>query len=141
MHLEFHEEIPLSASEIYSYLRTPADWTRLYGSFGEVEDRGDGWFAVPMRRSPFPLLTKITTDEPERRVAWEFRGFWKGSGEVTLTPSRGNTLVAGYETVAIPRMLGVGSFLEHRFLEPRFKAIWASGWRRLRRMSVSESGS
>ncbi len=136
MHLDFREEIPLPASEIYSYMRTPEDWTRLYGSFGEVQDRGDGWFAVPMRRSPFPLLTRITTDEPEQRVAWEFRGFWKGDGEINLSPSGDHTLVTGHETVAMPRLLGIGPLLERRVLEPSFKAIWESGWRRLRRMKA-----
>lgn len=135
MHLEFNEDIPLLPADIYSYMKTPADWTRLYGSFGEVEDRGDGWFAVPLRRSPFPLVVRITNSEPERRVAWEFCGFWTGSGEVNLASKGSATRVTGYETVAMPRLLGLGPLIERRFLESSFEAIWAAGWRRLRRMA------
>ena len=59
MHLEFDETFDLPPAEIYDYFKTPQDWVRLYGAFGDVTDRGDGWFAVPMRRSPFPLVTKL----------------------------------------------------------------------------------
>ena len=139
MRHEFREEIPLPPATVYHYLRTPADWARLYGAFGEVVDRGDGWYAVPLRRSPFPLVARIIEDDPERRVAWEFGGFWKGHGEVNLEPTEVGTLVTGQETVHIPRMLGLGPAVERRLLEPRFRAIWDSGWRRLRRMAKAET--
>ncbi|MDJ0924043.1 MAG: SRPBCC family protein [Acidimicrobiia bacterium] len=139
MQLEFREEIPLSPAEIYGFMRSPRDWTRLYGSFGEIEDRGDGWYAVPLRRSPFPLVARIVEDVPEQRVAWELSGFWRGHGEINLEPGEHGTRITGQETVRIPNLLGIGRVLEARFFEPRFRAIWESGWRRLRGMAGSEA--
>ncbi|MEN8233746.1 MAG: SRPBCC family protein [Actinomycetota bacterium] len=132
MHLEFDETFDLPPAEIYDYFKTPQDWGRLYGAFGDVTDRGDGWFAVPMRRSPFPLVAKMTVTEPETEAAWDFKGFWKGHGEVHLEAIDGGTRVTGYETVTIPRLLGLGPLLEKR-LEPFLVAVWESGWRRLRK--------
>lgn len=139
MRLDFSEEIPLPPAALYDYLRSPTDWSRLYGSFGDVEDRGDGWYAVPLRRSPFPLVTRIVEDQANRRVAWEFAGFWKGNGEVDLEPTDTGTLVTGQETVHIPHMLGLGPVIERRLLEQRFRAIWDAGWRRLRRMAETNA--
>jgi hypothetical protein len=133
--IEFCEEIPLPPAEIYRYLRSPRDWVELYGSFGEVEARGEGWYAVPLRRWPFPLVARVTEQVAERRVAWELTGFWTGHGEIVLEPSGQGTLVSGQETVRIPRLLGIGRMLERRIFEARFRAIWDSGWRRLRRMA------
>ena len=131
MHLEFDETFDLLPAEIYDYFKTPQDWVRLYGAFGDVTDRGDGWFAVQMRRSPFPLVTKMTVTEPETEAAWDFKGFWKGHAEVHLEAIDGGSRVTGYETVTIPRLFGLGPLLEKR-LEPFFVAVWESGWRRLR---------
>ena len=90
MTIEFAEEFVLPVCEVYSCFRSPTDWPRLYGSFGEVQDRGEGWFAVPLRRFPFPLVARITSDDPLRCVRWTFRGFWRGEGEVLfLATSRG----------------------------------------------------
>lgn len=136
MHLAFREEIGLKPADIYDFMRTPAGWTRLYGSFGKVTDRGDGWYAVPLRRWPFPLVARVVEDDPERRVVWEFGGFWRGIGEVNLEPTLRGTLVTGHETVYIPRLLGLGRVIERHVLEPAFRAIWESGWRRLRRMAA-----
>jgi hypothetical protein len=135
MRVEFSEEIPVSPAKVYSFLRTPREWPRLYGSFGEVEDRGHGWYAVPLQGSPFPLVARIVEDVPARRVVWELSGFWRGHGEVHLAPSPIGTLVTGQETVQIPHLLGIGPILERRVLQPRFQAIWNSGWRRLRRIA------
>jgi len=132
MHHEFREDIPLPPAEVYAYFRTPRDWTRLYGSFGEVRGRGGGWYAVPLKRSPIPLVARITVTDPDRRVAWAFRGMWKGRGEVNLEPSATGTLVTGFETITIPRVFGLGSLIERRFLQSQFRGIWDSGWRRLR---------
>jgi len=139
MRHDFSEDIPLSSAEIYAYFHTPRDWTRLYGSFGQVQDRGNGWYAVPLKSSPVPLVAKITDDVPDRRVAWVFRGVWKGEGEVNLEPSPDGTLVTGFEAITIPCMLGLGPIIERRFLESPFQAIWDSGWRRLRRLASTGS--
>ena len=42
MIIEFNERFKLPASEVYSYFKTPADWTRLYGLAGDPKDLGDG---------------------------------------------------------------------------------------------------
>ena len=139
MYHEFNEEIPLPAKEIYAFMQTPADWTRLYGSFGDVVDRGDGWHAVPLRRFPFPLIARIVEDVPHQRVAWEFRGFWRGTGAINLEPTAAGTRVTGYEDISIPRLAGLGRLVERRYLDRRFRAVWDSGWRRLRRMGEAVS--
>lgn len=136
MIVRFEEELDLPAIEVYGIFRTPKDWTRLYGSFGEVVDRGDGWFAVPLRGFPFPLVAKITHDEPPRRVRWVFRGFWRGVGEVRLEERPEGVRVEGFEEISI-RPLGVLSpVVERLLLERRFRAIWSAGWRRLRRQAA-----
>ncbi len=132
MHFEFDEMIQLPPDVIYDYFKTPQDWVRLYGVAGEVKDRSDGWFAVPMRRSPFPLVARMTVTEPDTRAAWDLRGFWKGHGDIHLEAVGDSTRITGHETVNIPRMLGLGPLLEKR-IEPQFVAVWESGWKRLRR--------
>jgi hypothetical protein len=137
MFVRFQERIDLTPDEVYAYFRSPRDWPRLYGAFGEVEDRGGGWFAVPLRRFPFPLLARMTKDEPGRSVAWEFGGFWRGGGEVTFLPVAGGVEVRGEERIGVRRLLGL-SRLADRLLEARFQKIWASGWRRLRREAAAK---
>jgi uncharacterized membrane protein len=133
MILRFHEGFDLPVEEVYGYFRTPADWTRLYGIFGEVKDRGDGWFAVPLKSFPFPLVAKITEDEPMKRVRWIFRGFWRGTGEVRFAERPDGVTVEGYEEIAVRPLGLLSSLVERLLLERRFRAIWAHGWRRLRR--------
>lgn len=129
----FSELIRLPPAEIYSYFQSPADWVRLYGFAGRVIDRGDGWYAVPLKRFPFPLVAKITVAEPFRLVRWVFKGYWAGAGEVRLVPQPGGVLVEGYEDIS-PRWLPVVSpLLEHLFMEREFRRVWALGWRRLRK--------
>lgn len=132
MLLEFDETVPVDPMTVYSYFRTPGDWTRLYGAFGDVEDRGDGWYAVPLYRFPFPLVARITRDEPQEHVAWEMKGFFRGTGEVRLQSEGSGTRIEGYEGLSIPSVPGLSPMLERRVLEPRFQKVWASGWRRLR---------
>lgn len=131
MHLEFDETFDLPPAVIYDYFKTPQDWVRLYEAFGDVSDKGDGWYAVPMRRFPFPLVTKMTVTEPGVEAAWDFKGFWNGHGEVHLKAIGSGTQVTGYETATMPRLLGLGPLVEKR-LEPLFVALWESGWQRLR---------
>jgi hypothetical protein len=134
MRIDFREELPITATHCYSYFRSPRDWTRLYGMFGEVEDRGDGWWAVPLRGFPFPLVARVDVDEPDRRVHWTFGGIWHGEGEVVLEDSPGGVTVSGFEEIGVrwlPR--AIERALAAAFLERRFRGIWAHGWRRLRR--------
>ncbi|MCK5447661.1 MAG: hypothetical protein KAJ43_05925, partial [Gemmatimonadetes bacterium] len=81
MRVEFDEEFGVPVEQAYEYFRTPMNWPRLFGAFGEVEDRGQGWYAVTLRGFPFPLVTRITRDELLQSVEWTFEGFWHGEGQ------------------------------------------------------------
>ena len=131
MRIEFNETVTADPATVYGYLRTPQDWTRLYGSFGDTIDRGDGWVAIPLRRFPFPLVARMTADHGPDHVAWELRGFFTGRAEVHIRPRGNGSLVRGYEEASIPSLLGLGPMLEKRFLEDRFHRLWSGGWRRL----------
>ena len=133
MRIEFDETVPVSVAAAYSFFRSPRDWIRLYGAFGEVRDVGDGWFRVPLRRFPFPLVARITRDEPNRSVRWELRGFFRGQGQVSLESSADGVRITGFEEVTTP-LPRRAAWIERRLLEPRFRAIWASGFRRLPRV-------
>ncbi len=132
MRIDFDESFALPLDEVESYFRTPADWVRLYGLAGEVEDRGEGWIAVPLAGFPFPLVARTTLHEPGQRVRWVFRGFWKGRGEVRFAKTdTGGTRVRGFEEIAVRPLGPLSGVIERLFLERRFRGIWALGWRRL----------
>jgi hypothetical protein len=132
MLIQFREVIELRVEDIYAYFQSPTDWGRLYGFAGRVRDLGSGWYSVPLYRFPFPLVARITRLEPGRVVHWEFRGFWKGEGEVRFEREGSGTVVTGYERIAA-RWLGPLSVVaEKLFMERAFRGIWARGWRRLR---------
>lgn len=137
--IHFREQFALPIEEVFSYFRTPADWTRLYGLAGEVKDLGGGWFAVPLKSFPFPLVAKNTEVEPPRQVRWTFRGFWRGEGEVTFEESDGVVTVEGYEIISIRWLFFLSVIAERLFLEKQFRGIWELGWRRLR-SAPRESG-
>lgn len=133
MIIRFHETFALPAADVYAYFRTPADWVRLYGFAGQVEDRGGGWYAVPLRGFPFPLVARITDDDPPRRVTWRFRGFWRGDGEVRIEEVVGGVVVEGHEDISV-RWLGIFSpLVERPLFERQFRRIWQLGWDRLRK--------
>lgn len=134
MLIEFDEEFNLPAEEIYSYLRSPVDWARLFPAFGKVEHRGGGWYAVSLRSFPFPLVAKIMRSEPNETVAWRFRSFWRGEGEIRLVSRGERTRVQGYERISIQVLSFVSPLVERLFLERRFRMVWSSGWDRLRKM-------
>lgn len=131
MRIEFDEKLAADPATVWGYLRSPHDWTRLYGAFGDTVDRGDGWVAVPMRRFPFPLVARITAAEENESAAWDLRGFFTGRGEIRILPEGQGSVVQGFEEAAIPTLLGFGPVLERRFLEDRFRRLWAGGWKRL----------
>jgi len=132
MHLDFDETFQITPAEAYDCCKTPGDWPRLFGAFTKVTDRGAGWHAVSMRRSPIPLVVKITVDVPNEQVAWDLRGFWKGDGAVQFELTETGTRVTGHETINLPGPLGLGRLME-RVFQPGFAAVWESGWRRLRK--------
>ena len=133
MRLEFDEHFDLPPEDVYSYFRTPADWVRLYGFAGPVEEREGGWWAVPLRHFPFPLVARITMDRPGERVEWVFGGVWRGAGGIHFTATKDGVRVEGYETIGLRWLPGISRLLEKAFMEERFRAVWARGWRRLRR--------
>jgi hypothetical protein len=131
MRIEFSEFVPRPVEEVFSYFRSPADWVRLYGLVGEVEVRREGWCAVPLQRSPFPLVARVTALEPLRLVRWEFGGFWRGTGEARFTPRPDGVQVDGYEEISARWLPGLSRLLEKLFMEREFRRIWSLGWRRL----------
>ena len=82
MIIQFRHEFSLPVEAVYSYFHTPADWVRLYGLAGAVKDLGEGWYAVPLKKFPFPLVAKNTEQTPNQLVRWVFRGFWCGGGMI-----------------------------------------------------------
>ena len=133
MIIHFKQQFALPIDEIFSYFQTPADWTRLYGLAGEVKNLGEGWFAIPLKSFPFPLVAKNTIVEPAKRVHWKFRGFWRGEGEFTFEKSNDHVTIEGYEKISIRWLFFLSPIVEKLFLERQFQGIWELGWRRLRK--------
>jgi len=137
MRIEFREQFDLPLDEAFAYFPTPKDWVRLFGFAGEVVDKGGGWYAVPLQRFPMPLVVRVDELIQDRRVHWVFRGFWRGEGEVNFAPDAGGVTIVGFEDIRIPRMLGIGPWIERRYLKRPFERLWQSGWRRLRKQAAS----
>lgn len=133
MQIRFRETFALPVDAVFSCFETPRDWSRLFGLAGTVEDRGDGWFAVPLRSFPFPLVAKTTQVEPNRLVHWTFRGFWKGEGEVRFSGDGHQVTVEGFERISVRWLGPFSTVVERLFLQRRFEQIWSLGWRRLRK--------
>lgn len=140
MYLRFREEFDLPASRIFPYFATPADWARLYGSAGETKVRSDGWYAVPLKRFPLPLLARNVEAEPDRHVRWVFGGFWRGVGEVRLTETGERTVVEGFEYITAHGLWLLATRFETRFMTREFERIWALGWDRVRRGEPGRRG-
>ena len=141
MIIRFKHQFHLPVEEVYSYFRTPADWTRLFPFAGDAEDRGDGWFAVPLRRFPFPLVTRNTEHEPHKLVRWVFQGFWRGQGEVRFTETVDGVVVEGYEEIALRWLFFLSPVVERLLLEQRFRTLWEIGWHRLRKQEAARRPS
>jgi hypothetical protein len=141
MLIQFDHQFDLPVEEAYACFRTPQEWPRLFGSFGAVEDRGEGWHAVPLRRFPFPLVARITRDEPQRCVEWVFRGFWRGEGQVCFAPTERGVAIRGFERISARPLGCLAPLVEPVLLEKRFRKVWESGWRELRRRAASRAGA
>ena len=137
MIIKFQHAFSLPVEELYSYFQTPADWTRLYGLAGDVKDLGSGWYAVPLKRFPFPLVAKNTEQKANEFVSWVFRGFWRGRGEVRFTASPTGVVVEGYEEISVRYLFFLSLLIERLFLERSFRSIWEIGWRRLRKREAA----
>lgn len=141
MRVEFNEEFGVPVEDAYEYFRTPADWPRLFSAFGEAKDLGEGWYSVPFKGFPFPLVSKIIRDEPQRCVEWVIRGFWRGEAKVEFMPTGRGVLIRGHERVSAHRLFWLAPLAERLFLEARFREVWESGWRRLRRQAAESDSS
>lgn len=133
MIIQFKEQFSLPIDEIFSYFQTPADWIRLYGKAGEVKNLEKGWYAIPLKSFPFPLVAKNTFVDPAKRVHWKFRGFWKGEGDLTFEESDDQTTIEGYEKISVRWLFFLSPIVEKLYLERQFRSIWELGWRRLRK--------
>jgi hypothetical protein len=136
MKINFKEEFSLPLREVFDYFKTPQDWVRLYGAFGTVEDRGDGWYAVPIKRFPFPLVARITALELDKLVHWTYRGFWQGEGEVRFALRNDRVIVEGYEEVSLRWLFTLSPIVEKLWIERRFRKVWRSGWHRLHKREM-----
>jgi len=139
MLIEFDREFAIPVEEAYSYFRTPPDWPRLFGSFGEVENRGQGWYAVPLRNFPFPLVARMTRDEPLNCVAWEFGGFWRGEGQVSFVAKGRGVAIRGFERISARPLGWLAPAVEPFLMQKRFEKVWESGWRKLSREAASRA--
>ena len=137
MLIKFDHEFICSVEEAYSYFRTPRDWPRLFRAFGIAEERGDGWYTVPFRKLPFPLVTRITRDDPLQRVEWEFKGFWHGEGQVSFVPTEHGVIIRGFERISAKSLGFLAPFVEPLLLQKPFERVWESGWRWLRGKGMS----
>ena len=137
MIIRFKHEFSLPAKEVYSYFQTPADWTRLYGMAGNAKDLGGGWYAVPLKRFPFPLVARNTEQRTNELVRWVFRGFWRGQGEVRFTGRPNGVVIEGYEEITIRWLFFLSPLVERLFLERSFHSIWEIGWHRLRKREAA----
>ena len=133
MIIKFKHKFSLPVEEVYSYFQTPADWVRLYGLAGDVKNLGEGWYAVPLKRFPFPLVAKNIEQRPNELARWVFRGFWRGRGEVRFTERSDGVTVEGYEEIAVRWLFSLSPVIERLFLERSFQSIWEIGWHRLRK--------
>jgi len=131
MLIQLKESFKLPKEEIFSYFSSPKEWTSLYGSAGKVEDYGDGWYAIPLKDFPFPMIAKNIECVPNENVKWEFKGFWKGGGEINLIEFENEVFLEGYEKVSVRWLYFLSPIVEKLFLKKRFNHIWELGWRRL----------
>jgi hypothetical protein len=133
MIIRFREAFALSAAEVYPYFRSPADWVRLYGFAGAAYDGGNGWYAVPLKGLPFPLVARITVAEPPRRASWCFKGYSRGDSEIRLEEFPGGVVVEGHERLAVRWLWFFSPLVQRFFLERAFRRVWRIGWERLRK--------
>ncbi len=141
MRIQFDESFELPIEHVFDYFKSPSDWASLYGLAGEVEDRGEGWWAVPLKSFPFPLVARNTDLELNEYVRWEFNGFWHGFGEVRFTTDGTRTRVTGQEIIAIRWLFFLSPLVEQLFLKAPFEGIWRFGWKRLHKQEAEPSGT
>ena len=133
MYLHFKEEFKLPVRDVYPYFETPSDWATLYGIVKPSKILKNGWYSIPLKRFPFPLVAKNVLSQKEKKVRWIFGGFWKGVGEINFSTRDDKTLVEGFEYITAHGLWIFSSFFETHFMEKEFKRIWDLGWKRIRK--------
>lgn len=135
MLIEFDEKINIKPEIVYSYFQTPAHWANLFSAFGKTTRKADGWYIVPLKKFPIPLVAQITRDEPNKVVAWTFKGFWRGKGEVIIKIIDGGVHISGFESISLSWLPLFSKILERYYFNRKFQLIWASGWRKLKQIA------
>jgi len=133
MYLSFKEEFDLPVSVIFPYFKSPSEWAKLYGAVKPTKLIENGWYAVPLKMFPFPLMAKNVELDYEKRVRWIFGGFWKGVGEVNFYKGENTTIVEGFEYITAHGLWLMSGLFEKFFMENEFKRIWNLGWKRIRK--------
>ena len=135
MLIKFDEYFDVKPEIVYSYFKTPADWPRLFLAFGKAKLKDNDWYVVPFRNFPLPLIAKTTRYELNKIVAWKFKGFWRGDGEVKIEIKGNGVQVRGYEKISLNRLLLISPIIERLYLKRRFNLLWVSGWRKMNQMA------
>jgi len=136
MMIRFSKSFMLPVETVFDYFASPDGWVRLYGFGGAAHALGDGWYEVPLKRFPFPLVARVVSRDENTRVSWIYRGFWRGEGEAHFVQRNGTTHCSGMEILSIRWLFIASRIVERLFLEQRFRAIWELGWRRLRTLEA-----
>ncbi|MEZ5169637.1 MAG: hypothetical protein R3A49_02690 [Acidimicrobiia bacterium] len=139
MRVDFDETVPVPVEEVYGYLRSPEEWPRLYGAFGDVRELGEGWFAVPLPGERPDLEARITTSRQNEHAAWDLRGTFAGRGAVHLEPVESGTRITGFEEIDVTAFADDADVLA--VVEREFRAIWQYGWDRLREGASSTAAA
>ena len=64
---------------------------------------------------------------------WQFRGFWKGDGEIRIEEFLGGVVVEGHERLAVRWLWFLSPFVERHFMRRAIPPVWQLGWERLRK--------
>ena len=133
MYLRFRERFQLPIDDIFPYFSAPSEWGKLYGATRPTRPLGEGWYAIPLARFPFPLVARNVDHEPGRRVRWEFGGFWRGVGEITFAKHEEETIVEGFEYIVPHGLWILATPIEELVMRKEFERIWSIGWGRIRK--------
>ena len=137
MYISFIEEFDLPISVIFPYFKSPAEWGRLYGMFRPPKVLKNDWYAIPLKRFPFPLVAKNVEYHHEKSVRWIFGGFWRGVGEVNFFSKNNKTIVKGFEYITAHGLWLISSVFEKYFMQKELERIWSLGWKRMRKHKVN----
>lgn len=137
MYLSFKEEFDLPVSIIFPYFESPLEWGKLFGIVEPSKVLENDWYAISLKKFPFPLMAKNIERRHEKSVRWIFGGFWRGVGEVNFYSKNCKTFVEGFEYITPHGLWLISSLFEKHFMEKEFERIWNLGWKRIRKNKVN----